>query len=52
LLILLKVREEATMNLIGMIEKSRHRIQHDMDKARAEREAAEDTILRILEQGS
>ena len=31
------VREEATMNMISMIEKTRQRMQHDMEKARAER---------------
>ena len=46
------VREEATMNMISMIEKSRHRILADMSKARGDRDAAEDTILRILEQGT
>ena len=46
------VREEATMNMISMIEKTRQRMQHDMEKARAERATAEDTILRILDQGA
>ena len=42
----------ALQDMITMIEKTKLRVQMDMDKARAEREAAEDTILRVLDQST